>query len=414
MRIDERIRETRLLKQIWSGVGKPIPVGGAEHWQAEPEIHWGEEEGLGTGFSYILNPTGGLRWIFPSEQAFPVHLSLYNSAHWRARAYKLATHLAFKFGQDHRVVSGRFHMKGLDQTPLGQTLTAFPNDGYAIFTGTVGENRKAILALNQGKDTTHFAKLPLSPRSQELISNEAAILARLEAFQFQYLKVPKVQLLPRVGGALLSNAKPPHGREGNRLEVRHLQALTELYDRTRTTETLGSLSFYQEIQDCLERIETLEVQDESIDTNQVRNIATKLRLQWRKLDPEAELTVAWAHCDFTSWNMYLSDKALHVYDWELAREAMPLLYDAFHYLYQTGVLLLQQPYYRIKRELLRAYRLPGMDRLLRQNGLDFEAQHRLYLLHMISYYLRIYMDEPEVHMQVHWLLETWEDALEKW
>ena len=45
--------------------------------------------------------------------------------------------------------------------------------------------------------------------------------------------------------------------------------------------------------------------------------------------------------------------------------------------------------------------------------LDLSIYYQLYLLHLISYYLKIYVNEPNVHMQVHWLLHTWDMALQK-
>ena len=45
--------------------------------------------------------------------------------------------------------------------------------------------------------------------------------------------------------------------------------------------------------------------------------------------------------------------------------------------------------------------------------IDPQRYHKLYLLAIVSYYLRIYMDEAEVHMQVHWLIQTWRQALAK-
>ncbi|MEL7342592.1 MAG: hypothetical protein AAGM67_19065, partial [Bacteroidota bacterium] len=239
----------------------------------------------------------------------------------------------------------------------------------------------------------------------------AEILNQMATLDLESLRVPSVKTFSGQDSVLLSNVKPKDGREGNRLSVTHLKALGEFYDATRRSAKLGHLAFYRDIQQNLLQIGRLEIADQSLDPHQIMRIFKGLDREYRRLNANDHITVAWAHGDFTSWNMYQTDQAIHVYDWELAQPDMPILYDAFHYLYQTGILLLKQSHRQLDKELLRAQRLPGMNQLLQQYGVKFEQQHRLYLVHLISYYLRIYMDEPRVHMQVQWLLDAWEHAL---
>ena len=132
----------------------------------------------------------------------------------------------------------------------------------------------------------------------------------------------------------------------------------------------------------------------------------------KSLSPAKFFQTSLAHGDFTPWNMYLSDNYVHLYDWELSRKGLPLFFDLYHYMYQSGVLLLRQNYQQILREISRSLRLPHSKRLCKQYGLDLQYYHKLYLLYIISYYLRIYMDEESVHMQVHWLMNIWDQALQ--
>ncbi|MEL6651273.1 MAG: hypothetical protein AAFQ87_10765 [Bacteroidota bacterium] len=402
--------EIFLIQQIWGELPQKVGPESALTERSYVQLDWDTRDSA-REFAYICNPDGSIRWLFPKDQAYPVHLALYNSAHWKARAYKLATHLAFKLKQQGRLHSGEIWLGDFQQSELYQMIDEVPHDGLAIFTGTVGENRKAIVAINQGKQTTHFLKVPLGPASRNNVANEAEILNQIASLDLQVLQVPTVKTWPRRDSVLLSNVKPKEGREGNRLSVTHLKALREFYDATRRSAKLGHLPYYREIQQNLLQIGRLEISDQSLDHHQILRIFKALDREYRRLTPDEQITVAWAHGDFTSWNMYQTEEALYVYDWELAQPDMPILYDAFHYLYQTGILLLKQSKRQLEKELLRAQRLPGMGDLLRDYQLSFDSQHRLYLVHLISYYLRIYMDEPSVHMQVQWLLDAWEHAL---
>ena len=409
-----RVEEANILQMIWRGLPKAVLANGnpGPEVKPAPQIDWDTESG-GIPFHYICNPTGTFRWVFPAQQRYPVHLSLYNSAHWKAKAYKLATHFAFRLGQPKRLLSGTLNISGWEDTCLASMLATVPHDGYAIFTGTVGENRKAIVAINQGSRTTHYLKIPLTEASRINVSNEAQTLKQLAGLSLKHLWIPAATHLPNEAAVLLTNACPQNGREGNKLEVKHISALKELYAATSRKAYLGELPFYKEISQQINRIKQLDFVDSSLDAQQIKRIASALQREFQRLDPDEHLPVTWAHGDFTSWNMYLSPAGLHVYDWELARPDMPVFYDAFHYIYQTGVLLRHQSYAQIERELLRAQRLPGTQQLFKHYQLSFAEQHRRYLLHLVSYYLRIYMDEPQLHMQVHWLLKVWDQALNR-
>ncbi len=377
-------KETRLIKDIWQGApGKVLAEPGPEAKLKEVKLDW-EDSSVGQSFSYICNPNGTVRWIFPTAQRYPVHLALYNSAHWKARLYKMGTHLAFKTGLKGRLLSGKLWLGDFENSSLAAAIGQVEHDGYAIFTGTVGENRKGIVAINRGNQTTHFIKVPLTEQSLENVSNEAEILDQIQGFDFQYLKVPEVSQIPGQASVLLSNVRPKDGREENRLAVGHIKALSELYASTKRSARLGSLKYYQEITHNLDRIRRLDFVDQSLNPRQIMSLANALEKEYQRISPNDTIKVAWAHGDFTSWNMYQSDRALHVYDWELARPDMPILYDAFHYLIQTGVLLRHQSARQIEKELLRAQRLPGTQELLEHYELNFEEQYRRYLLYVVS------------------------------
>ena len=364
-------------------------------------------------FSYIQNPAGSLRWVFPSESKYPAYLALYNSAHWKARLYKLGTFAAFGLGLQKHLTSGRFWVEGKQLLPLEELLNIVPHDTYGIFTGTVGENRKSIIALAKQNRVSHFAKLAHSLKGENLLKNESNTLALLEGVDRKVLCIPEVESYNGSNLLLLTNVKPFNARETSQIEARHIEALREWYETLSGKKRLGEISLFQEVRERLEQIREEEIADPSLDPSQITRMITHLSLLLDQLNPDQELVVAMAHGDFTSWNMYVSDQALHVYDWELARADMPLLYDLFHFVYQSGILLLHYSYDRIERELHRALRLPVARNLIQRYDLDVNELHKLYLLHLVSYYLHIYVREPQVHMQVSWLLDTWDQALIK-
>lgn len=369
-------------------------------------------------FMCIHNPTGTVRWFFPTSNRYPLHLSLYNSATWKAKAYKLGTHVAFRFRQHRRMAHSFFSIPREIEIPLEKRIAPLNPDGYAVFTGTVGENRKSIIAVGQGREVPWFVKMSHSPRATQLLKGEAHTLKQLQASSFKCLALPKFQFLGGDEMLALENVRTHDARESSRLEPLHLAALTELYQHDVQLMPWGENPAYGRIKNRLKSLQEHVPVDPELSPSRTRRITELLKSLFAQMPAEAPVRVAFAHRDFTPWNMYVSRNQLHVYDWELAADKMPLLYDLFHFVYQGGVLLLRQGYSRIRRERFRALRLPETRTLVKAFELDIERYHAYYLLDLISYYLDIYIREPQLHMQAFWLLQTWEaaltDALQVW
>ena len=404
---DTSKRETRLLQEIFAGRE-------LEKSSNEIDILWDEEvhsSSSGIPFWYINNPNGTLRWIFPKSNRYPTHLALFNSAHLKARLYKLATHFAFKTGLKKKLMSGCFSIPDQKELPFIRLINQIPHDSFAVFTGTMGENRKSVVALNRKSRTTHFIKIAHTEKAITLLVNEQQTLNFLSSKHMPAMDVPVVHPASTPKAIMLSNIKPRDGRENARLEVLHLRALVDLYENTRQRRVLADLRCFQEIKLNLSQLERAIPVDESLSLDQLERMIDLLNQLKAQIDDRLIVQTAMAHGDFTPWNMYLSDHQLHVYDWELAQDSIPLFYDLFHFIYQSGILLIKQDFSAILREIKRALRLPGMQNYLKRKNIDPDTYHQIYLLYLISYYLNIYVRQPKLHIQVQWLLKTWEAAL---
>ena len=117
---------------------------------------WTPEQQDGQKFAYINNPNGTIRWIFPADQKWPIYLSLYNSAHFKAQVYKFLSKLSYGLGQGKRLWSGQFRIPADLSSALLNELDRLQPDAYAIFTGTPGENRKSVLCLSNQKQLSQF------------------------------------------------------------------------------------------------------------------------------------------------------------------------------------------------------------------------------------------------------------------
>jgi len=367
-------------------------------------------------YYYIHNADGSIRWIFPADARYPAHLSLYNSSSWKARVYRAVTRLAFATGLKKLLISGSFELSPEQERPLRQILEQIPHDTFAIFTGTTGENRKSVVAVNQGMRSTHFIKIAHTPRALSLIRHEAYALEVLGQKRFRYLRHSEITHATH-GKSTLVMSNVTGGRRVRQsalLRKAHLQALAELYQAFWHKRQIQDIPFFAQTGKNLRHLTIAKVQDPRLDQRQVHRITAALWQLYEEINPQEWLDVSFTHSDFTPWNMYHTSRQLYVYDWELAQDSLPLLYDLFHFVYQSGILLQRLPYDRIRHQLEQALQAPQMQEVISTYKVDVDYLHRLYLLHLVSYYLRIYVDEPSVHVQVQWLLDTWEQALKQW
>jgi hypothetical protein len=110
--------------------------------------------------------------------------------------------------------------------------------------------------------------------------------------------------------------------------------------------------------------------------------------------------------------MYCTKTRLHIYDWELSKPGLPLLYDAFHFIFQSSVLVKRLPFAEIKMQMDTLRNSNLVKKLNKNLDFDFDTNYRFYVLSVASYYLNLYIRQSPLHEQAHWLVDIWKDAIE--
>lgn len=360
-------------------------------------------------FYFINSPDGTVRWIFQKALKYPGFLSLYNSSGLKATVFQQVVKLAFQMQTQHLICSGKLQLFSKKENHV-QQLYAEEGQRFSIFTGTVGPNRKAIIALHEKKKTTHFVKYPLTENSAMLVDNEWNHLRCLGQFQFENIEVPKVAQLS--ASLRLSNIKPKTYFVNTKLQDLHYAALTELYDQTTRYCTLSSIPGWSQ---SLDDLFFLFVNCEDSDSDfgvKMRHTVGKMYELSQQIDEHLELPIAYSHGDFTPWNMYLAEDRLCVYDWELASLHRPMLYDFFHFIFQTHILIKRSSFKVISEAVNEMKQHPAIRKLIGKYDIDFDLHYQLYLLFNCSYYIKLYVNQKRMHEQAHWLIDCWLEAFQ--
>lgn len=359
-------------------------------------------------FYYINNPDKSIRWIFPANNDRPVFLDLYNNDGWKAKCYRMLMTGSYHLGIHSLFTSGSFF---IDQQELHfkQYFDDTSIKEYAIFTGTAGKNRKAIITLHQNKKCTQFIKIPLTSNAQVLVQNEQQQLQQLEKIQLNKMVTPKGKGNKHY--LLLENIKPQSSITAHQFNDRHLLALNECYENTFAQSTPKRINAWQQITDGIEFLQSnFHIQNE-IPQKKIKIIRHHLNTIFQQVSSTTLFSVGLAHGDFTPWNMYETKEKIHVYDWEMSTSDMPLLFDVFHYVFQSNILIHRQPFDTIKKELHQLYKNPILQKILKKYSIHWSQHYAFYLLYIVSYYLPLYIRQQELHTQAHWLIDCWTEAL---
>ena len=360
--------------------------------------------------NYINNPDGTIRWIFLPKGHTPSYLSLYNSGGIKARLYKTLTQLAWNVGQGKLLISGKMLLQQKMFENVKQHYGIAAEEEISLFTGTRGENRKIVMEIHQDSKTTHFIKIPLSDETQQLIKNELEMLNELNKYDFTTLSFPSGSQTGK-GYARLSNIKPAVTIPADRITAIHIRTQAELYALSNEKKAIADSAAWKTITSNMESLKLDLLFANGLEQEEIRHVLHLLRKLYNTLHAGESIPVSVSHGDFTPWNMYCDEQRLYVYDWELAKNGIPMFFDMFHFTFQTTVLRQHKDFSAIQKEIATWTKTPLVQQLVHKYKINLTLHLRLYLLFTVSHYLRQYIAEKELLEQSKWMMNVWVQAL---
>ncbi len=363
-------------------------------------------------YFFINNSDGTIRWIFPANSNVAGYLSLYNTGTWKGKLYKQISHLAWTFGQGNRLVSGTIYLQQNLINQVKQQYGIEVDETVSFFTGTRGATRKAVMEIHKGKTCMGFVKIPVTDTSKKLVQNEIDMLASLGKYDFTTLSLPTLSKKIN-GNARISNVKPGIIISADRITAIHSKALAELYNISHERKLIFETSAWITITNNMEFLKQEMLFNNGLNSNQTKRIIYLLKKLYNVISVADEIPVSVSHGDFTPWNMYCDDQRLYVYDWELARNGIPMLFDLFHFTFQSTILQQRKGYDEVMKNICNWQQTPLIKQLVYKYKINSLLHFNLYLLFNVSYYLRQYINEKELLVQSQWMMDAWLEALEE-
>ncbi|MRX41667.1 hypothetical protein GJU43_20480 [Flavobacterium sp. LC2016-23] len=336
---------------------------------------------------FIKNPNGTIRWIWNANNTEPLFLKFYNVGGIRARMFTWAVKMVFGL-KVQKIVFNKmtYYFKKQENSFFDCT------DNWALFTGTIGANNKAILYTDAS-----FFKIATTTNAKRLIKSEHKILSGVA---FDFFQIPKtkqisehvLQLSDITGG----------GKRTKKIEIAHLKALTEMNFRGNHLIQIQDWKLFNEL-----KFGFNQITDGRIPKNMLRKIGMLLD----DISGDDYINVSLSHGDFTSWNMFESKEKISLYDWELFAYDRPTGFDYFHFIIQQGILVDRKSWKEIYNDIKEQCSGESASFLFNYDLEIFGKYLKYYLLINCMNYLRIYSFQPKWHLQVDWLLQVWNDAL---
>ncbi len=346
----------------------------------------------------INNPDGSARWIWTANTKRADFLKFYTVTSLRSKLFSLAFRLIFFLRLQHLVYSSKaIYTYVLPDHPLENYLAG----DFALFTGTAGPNRKLVLYVPGNENKPSFIKIALNGNSSDLLMAENRNVTNMLEIEPNSFVVPKTELLG--SDILVTEDVSMYKHRSNYFTGVHAAALGEIFSATLSMSRPDELL-------CLADADSYLAEINGSDSGKIPAALLEKLKTLRTTFGSNKLYTSTAHGDFTPWNTFYKENSLAIYDWELARQQIPAAYDVFHFVIQKGILTDHHPWKVIKAELKSAFDLFATESGLLKSS-DFETYLKYYLYLNTAYSLHIYASQPEWHLQVNWLLNTWSEAI---
>ena len=371
--------------------------------------------GSWTKFYFIEDNAGAIRWIFPSESPVSVISRLETQQYQPPVKDNPMNRLLYRMGLNKLKISGSFYLNQVFQLPFYDLISVVPYEHYAIFVHTEGPGRKSIVALGQGKYISHFLKIAHTEAETTQIYNEVYSLQILAQRRLRKIVHPFLTYTVGDHAVFTSNVSPVKPIRSFTLSSLHVNALNEMYEvfqHVKEVEDIIQLDLLSEkLDELYQAVQQFPGLTGKV-VDQIKHITDQLYRLSETIQQEGMAPVSFTHGDFNPWNMYISDKQLHIYDWEKSKESYPLLYDLFYFIYHTACLhpLSASQYFESQFKFASDQLKQG--EILKSYHLDMDEQHRLFLLLFIPRRITKMLRSSAANDQLEQCLNLWEQNIQ--
>jgi len=356
----------------------------------------------------IQAPNGTVRYMFQAEDKSYSFLDFLPIPSLRSRIIKKGLQLTLKLGLK-KLIAKNIHISYQEQPKYKSLAEGIDYDHFSIFLGTPGFWRKPVMQLIKNQKAIQYLKIGITPQTYDLVEKERFNLRMIKGYQLNQISIPKINSIKSNGILSLKAIPLKDKKQINRFSNHHFLCIKELMLKSMRMEKLSRTPFFEEILD--------QMYDLRITANPNQDIK-KLLFQLSDLKSTIQKDkycyTSLAHGDLTPWNTALVSNSMYVFDWEMALTGAPLLYDVFNFIYQSEILVNRSGIKGVEREIQKLQEDEEFVDFIARFNIDIAANHKLYLLHMVSKNLSLMTRQSQISQDQKLLIENWKIALSKY
>ncbi|MFK8039671.1 MAG: hypothetical protein AB8B74_15370 [Crocinitomicaceae bacterium] len=329
-------------------------------------------------FEYKNNADQSLRWVF-SKGKIKTALNFYNDASLRAKMMTMGIRLANILQLGRFIGQGKFTIYSKQTLKIELDLNQVEFDDYAIFTGSEGYGRTAVVALSSNNTVTHFAKLAYDTAGRDIMKNEKMHLLAQGHQQFHYVVVPEVVENNAENLLITTNVTLKKAKRSTNFLAAHSHFIATLFHKTKLDYKISNTPFWGIILNNISVLEKKNIRPE------LKRIVKFLKQAKTNINANRSILTTLAHGDFTPWNLKFDKDNIYVYDWEYASFQAPVLFDLIHFHFQNGIFIKKHNYAQILKEIEFSCQEIEIKYIIEQYNIDLQFYIKLYLLKVVSF-----------------------------
>ncbi len=264
------------------------------------------------------------------------------------------------------------------------------------FVLTFHETKTCLINLTSNQKASHVLTFT-SPQKSLRIINGSKTLARKSDGE---VTTPNITLLKDKSVTIspfINNQTAP-----NKMPKALAKAILTYSNKTIETNQLKWLPYFTNFKNNLKIAEQRNVFPEEV---------RKLENLFNSLNESMSICTSTIHGDLTPWNAKIHNQKVTLENFDFTQHQGPILFDMFHYVFQSASLLNNNDYNKIKQNLTEAFAEPQVANFISKYKINIELNFKLYLLGVISFQLAKIASSDDTQKINEALLTNWNAAL---
>jgi len=263
----------------------------------------------------------------------------------------------------------------------------------AISCGTPGVHQKITLQVSNRKQVLGYCKISDKEEVGALFQEESELLKHL---YFQRLEhIPQVLFCQEFSlgiTAFIQTAvkkdRPVNGKKDERLIW---EFLTELNTKTSGNITFEESDYFRDLQEMKIDMSVYGLKGAALLERSIIEVEDYFRTHITNFSV--------FHGDLTTWNTYIHQNKLYVFDWEYSKRSFPPFLDFFHFFTQCAFFEWRWNSQKTFREF--CLRITKIKKYIPNPSLYYKA----YLLYIIKFYMARSKKEPDLELKSGYWIE---------